>query len=261
VSRKCLGAGSTLAGSTFGDDVLQKEQASKAQAQRDGEIAQLVQMGFDPGKAAASLETHGSLEAATHALLDDPNSAEPASPPGGGGGLAEPPETPPPTPPPRAGAAAAAVPAISHPPGKHPPAAPNLIDLLDDPAPAAAAPSPAAAPRPLYADFDPMTGGAAAAPPPPTPPPGAMAMPGLTMSVAHGAAAPPHTAAQHSMPPQMAAHASCGGPPQISHLSSAPPQLAAPRPPMIAAPQTRGAATPPLAPRTARRSQGVSRPR
>ena len=48
--------------------------------QLDEIMAQLVGMGFDPERVAKALERHPNLEAATHALLDDPSAVEPSAP-------------------------------------------------------------------------------------------------------------------------------------------------------------------------------------
>lgn len=56
-----------------------EQQKSDQQFLADQTMAQLVAMGFDPKRIAKVLEQHRSLEAATHALLDDPQDTFPST--------------------------------------------------------------------------------------------------------------------------------------------------------------------------------------
>lgn len=173
-SETALGAGSKLAGATFGDDVVKKAQAAAGLAARDADMAQLVQMGFHPKKAAEALAKHKNLDAATNALLDDPNSA--ASDEALTESLPEPPSAPPPKPPISASSVGASspVPVIAGPPGSASASTsrsaaasagvsddgPNLISLDEIEPPGPSNSSAPAAPSYPLADLDPMTSGA-----------------------------------------------------------------------------------------------------
>jgi len=187
-SETALGGGGKLAGATFGADVIQRAQDAAGIAARDADMAQLVQMGFDPDKVARALAKHKTLVAATNALLDDPDSA--ARDDTSGSQLPEPPSAPPPKPPGASfsdGAAASrGEPRVLGAPlgssaGPFDLGGINLISLeeMDSPPAAAALPVPAAAARSAYADLDPMSARFPVQPAAPLrPPPGVMATAG-----------------------------------------------------------------------------------
>jgi len=190
-SETALGAGSKLAGATFGEDVIKQAQAAAGLASRDADMAQLVQMGFDPTKVAEALVKHTTLDAATNALLDDPDSAARDEVVGQASQLPEPPSAPPPHPPgSSSGAAAASVSVLAAPPGSHVAGAdgPNLIclDEVDGPPPPRL-PS-ASAPVSSYLGREPMLPESPLpnSLPPPRPPPGVMTAAGEVPMMVHG---------------------------------------------------------------------------